>query len=190
MLGIDQDAFQVGWVGRLSPEKGPDLLLEALGMLRGLPARASIIGDGHESASLRTRCRVLGIEDRVCWHGVVRSAGRVLRAFDVLVLSSRREGTPMVLFEAMAAEVPIVATSVGGVPDVLTPAEAWLVPADNAHALASAIRDAVTNRAAACQRAKAARHRLDVAHRSHEWVSRYEEVYDRACRRVAARSAF
>src|SRR5207244_2094763 len=74
------------------------------------------------------------------WHGTLHDAARLFPAFDVFVLSSRTEGTPIVLFEAMASEVPVVATRVGGVPDILSAAEAALVPPNDPVALAAELR--------------------------------------------------
>src|SRR5206468_931748 len=117
-LGIPREDFVVGWVGRLSVEKGPDVLLEALPHLNTVPLTISLIGGGTgaEQRALRARADKLGVADHIRWHGVVPDAERVYTAFDVCVLSSRTEGTPVVLFEAMAAGVPVVATAVGGVP--------------------------------------------------------------------------
>ncbi len=100
-LGIPEDGFRIGWVGRLSREKGPDLFLRAMGQLRDLPLQASIIGDGRERPALQRLAHELAIEHRITWHGVVPNAASFLPAFDLLVLSSRTEGTPIVLFEAM-----------------------------------------------------------------------------------------
>src|SRR6059036_3505827 len=132
-LGISREDFVVGWVGRLSVEKGPDVLLEALPHLNALPLTISMIGGGTGAAQLALRARAdkLGVADRIRWHGVVPDAERVYTAFDVCVLSSRTEGTPVVLFEAMAAGVPVIATRVGGVPDVVSPGEAALVPPED-----------------------------------------------------------
>jgi len=139
-LGVSADGFRIGWVGRLSAEKGPDLLLHALVHLMHLPLSVSIIGGGQEQQSLLARANRLGIEQQIRWHGMVPDAARQFAAFDVFVLSSRTEGTPIVLFEAMAADVPIVAARVGGVPDVVSLAEAALVPPADPVALAAAIR--------------------------------------------------
>src|SRR5690606_15843008 len=79
-----------------------------------------------------------GSGGRVHWHGVVTGAGRYLRAYDVLVISSWTEGTPIVLLEAMAAGVPVVTTAVGGIPDVVSDAEAVLVPPGDVQAMAAA----------------------------------------------------
>src|SRR6266566_158231 len=139
-LGIPRDGFVVGWVGRLSHEKGPDVLLDAIPHLRDVPLGVSVVGTGAQRAALQERARDLGLNGRVRWHGVVPDADRLFPAFDVFVLSSRTEGTPVVLFEAMAANVPIVTTGVGGVPDVVSPAEAALVRSEDPVALAAEIR--------------------------------------------------
>src|SRR6266566_3734755 len=127
-LGVSAEGFRIGWVGRLSAEKGPDVLLDALVHLTHLPLSVSIVGNGQEQQSLLARAKRLGVAQQIRWHGMVPDAARHFAAFDVFVLSSRTEATPIVLFEAMAAGVPIVAAHVGGVPDVVSSAEAALVP--------------------------------------------------------------
>ncbi len=185
-LGIPRQDFVVGWVGRLSHEKGPDVLLEALARLNGAPLTVSIIGDGVERRPLQARAGALGIADRIRWHGVVPDAEQVFPAFDVLVLSSRTEGTPVVLFEAMAAGIPIVATAVGGVPDVVSPEEAVLVGSENPAALAAGVREVYEFPAAAVQRARAARLRLEREFGVGPWLERYVDIYRLVTRGASA----
>lgn len=177
LLGLPLDGFVVGWVGRLSREKGADILLEALPHLHDLPLVVSMVGDGAERLALTGRARGLGLNGQVHWHGAVADAGRLYSAFDLFVLSSRTEGTPIALFEAMAAEVPIIATEVGGVPDVVSPAEASLILPGDPVALASAIRDAHGAQKAAQRRARAARARLSRAFAIRPWLDRYVAIY-------------
>jgi len=189
VLGVSQEGFLVGWAGRLSGEKGPDVLLDALRHITDLPVAVSVVGSGREQASLMTRVRSLGLEQRVRWHGAVRDAGRLFAAFDAFVLSSRAEGTPMVLFEAMATGVPIVATRVGGVPDVVSPAEAVLVPPDDPFALATEIRAVYHNPVAAHERARRARERLYRDFSVAPWLGRYEAIYELVSRAAPAPAA-
>ncbi|HEY3280083.1 MAG TPA: glycosyltransferase family 4 protein [Gemmatimonadales bacterium] len=178
VLGIPPEEFVVGWVGRLSHEKGPDVLLHALSHVRDLPIAASVVGSGPLRASLQARAAALQLDGRLRWHGTIPDAGRLLAAFDVCVLSSRTEGTPIVLFEAMAAGVPVVATCVGGVPDVVSPAEAAVVPPDDPVALAAEIRAVYRNPEVARGRARAARTRVERDFRVAPWLARYEAIYD------------
>lgn len=180
-LSIPADGFVAGWVGRLSPEKGPDLMLEALARAGPLPIRVSMVGEGPADERLRRRASGLGIGERIRWHGTVPRAARLFRAFDVFVLSSRTEGVPIVLFEAMAAGVPIIATRVGGVSEILDPSCALLVPPD-VERLAGALREVFVDPDAADRRARAARERLE-AFRPGPWLEAYEDIY----RRVAVR---
>ncbi|HEY9228589.1 MAG TPA: glycosyltransferase, partial [Gemmatimonadaceae bacterium] len=138
-LGLPENAFCIGWVGRLTREKGADVLLDAVPKLPP-DMLVSFVGDGREKPALEAQAAQLGIAERVRWHGIVADAATLLPAFDAFVLSSRTEGTPMVLLEAMGAGVPIVATRVGGVPDVVSDAQALLVPSEDPAALATAIR--------------------------------------------------
>lgn len=181
-LGVDDDAFHVGWVGRLGPEKGADVLLRALAADDAERASAagtvaSFVGDGQEAPALRELAGRLGVGDRVRWLGEVPRARRLFSGFDVFALSSRREGTPLVLFEAMAAGVPIVATKVGGVPDVVSSREALLVPPEEPGALADALRSVRERPDRAQRRAERARERLRRERSPGSWVDRYERLY-------------
>src|SRR5439155_1364987 len=108
--------------------------------------------------------------------GVVPDAAPLFAAFDLFVLSSRTEGSPMVVFEAMAAGVPVIATDVGGVPEMLTPEEAVFVPPDHPAALAAAIRAAYRAPAAARARAARARERLCRDFGTERWCERYDGI--------------
>lgn len=176
-LGITSDAFRIGWIGRVSREKGLDILVRALPSLADLGIEVSVLGDGPERMAVVRETVALRVADQLSWHGVVPGADRVLAAFDVIVLSSRSEGTPMVLLEAMAAGVPVVASAVGGVPDVVGHAEAHLVRAGDERELAQAIRDVHDRPAAAMDRAVAARRRLDCDFGVAPWLIAYGELY-------------
>jgi glycosyltransferase involved in cell wall biosynthesis len=166
----------VGWVGRLSGEKGPDVMVRALAQL---PADIGLvmIGDGRERGALTLLANELGVSARITWAGSVHDAGRCMAAFDAFALSSRTEGTPMVLLEAMAARAPIVATAVGGVPDVVTPADAVLVRPEAPDALAEGIAAVFRDVSAAAQRADSARKRLDERYAPGRWLDQYERFY-------------
>jgi len=176
-LGIPDGDFRLGWVGRVSAEKGPDILLDAFAQVAALPISLSIVGDGPERLALQQRATSTGEAGRVTWHGMQPAAAACLSAFDALVLSSRTEGTPMVLLEAMAARVPVIATQVGGIPDVVSPGEALLVPPLRPDALAAAFRDVFANRSAAAVRANAAHTRLGEAFAAGPWMARHLELY-------------
>jgi len=174
-LGIPSDAVVAGWVGRLSHEKGPDLMLQAL--TEAPEWQVSVMGSGPLLESLQSRSRKLGVESRVRWHGVVPEAGTLLRAFDAFLLSSRTEGTPMVVLEAMAAGVPLVVLAVGGVPDVVTHREAELVPLERASLLAEVLQAVRTHPEVAAQKAAKAQERLREAFALEPWLDRYETIY-------------
>ena len=176
-LAVPDGRFHVGWVGRLTPEKGADVLLAALPLLADLPVVVSVVGDGRGRPQLQAAAARLGLGDRVRWLGNVAAAGRLFTAFDVFALSSRTEGTPIVLFEAMATSTPIVASAVGGVPDVLAPQEALLVGPDDPAALAQAIRAVHADPAAAADRARRAQQRLGSEFAPGPWLERYERIY-------------
>lgn len=176
-LGVPADGFRIGFVGRLSREKGADLLVAAAARLRDQGVTASVLGDGRERAALEAAVMAHGLTETVTFHGVVPDAGRLMTAFDVLVMPSRTEGTPVALFEAMAVSTPIVATRVGGIPDVVRDSEAMLVPPEEPAALARAVLMVRGNPAEAAQRAGAARLRLEERFGEGPWLDAYERVY-------------
>ena len=185
-LGIAPGARVVGWVGRLIEVKKCDLFLEALARLQPLPMTVAIVGDGWMRPALEARVAALGLQDRVRFHGAIFDIARAFRAFDVFVLSSRSEGTPVVLFEAMAAALPIVATRVGGIPDMIGEGEGLLVPSGDAGAMAAAIRSMLDDPAAAATRGAAAHARLHSTFGADQWLAAHEQLYARL---AAARTA-
>lgn len=182
-LGIRSDEVAIGWVGRLTHEKGPDQALEALPRVSDA-ARLHFLGSGDMEPGLRQRARELGVDSRVQWHGVVPDAWSCLPAFDACCLSSRTEGTPIILLEAMTARVPIVATRVGGVPDVVSEVEALLVPAGQPEALAAALGKAINEsqeeRVAAAARRVAAEFGVD------RWLEAHDVLYSDLARKKVA----
>ncbi len=176
-LSLSLEVFHIGWVGRISREKGADILIEALPALSDIKLHVTLIGDGIERAKLDHRVNELNLEDRVSFHGEIAPASRLFLAFDLYVLSSRTEGTPITLFEAMHAGVPIVATSVGGVPDVVSSEDALLIPPEDPLALASAIRDVHDHPVDAARRASHARSRLERDFAAMPWLESYERIY-------------
>jgi glycosyltransferase involved in cell wall biosynthesis len=178
MLGVPVEGFRVGWVGRFAWAKGLDVFVQALGSVDRAPWTASIIGAGAAESRARSIVADRGIEDRVTWHGQLQTAAQYLRAFDVLVISSRTEGTPMILLEAMAAGVPVVTTAVGGIPDVVDHRQALILPPESPRALAEAIEQVWLDPAAARSRAAAAGARL-ADYEPGAWARRYEDLYRR-----------
>lgn len=181
-LGLPAGTPVVGWVGRFGAEKGPDLFVDALARLDERVVGA-MIGDGPERAPLADRVRSNGLATRIVMPGRIDAADRLLRAFDVLALTSRTEGTPMILLEAMAAGVPIVATAVGGVPDVVGPEEALLVEPGNPAAIAAALKTVLNRPDEASARARRARERLDRDFAAGPWLGAHEEIYRTAIAR-------
>lgn len=111
----------LGFVGRLSAEKGPDLFLDAvIPLCHARPQlHAVLLGDGPERDALAARIAAAGLQERIHLAGYQQDMPTWLARLSVLVLSSRTEGTPMILLEAMRAGVPVAAFGVGGVPDML-----------------------------------------------------------------------
>ena len=175
-LQLPAEGLLAGWVGRISREKGVDVFIDALSSIGDRVIQGVIVGDGPERPAEQPRAEALA-PGRFLWLGAVADAARYFPAFDMFVLSSRTEGLPMVLLEAMAASVPIVTTSVGGIPDLLSPTQGVLVPPEDPKALASAMRAALDDRAATLERARAAKIRQHAEFDVGPWSDRYEALY-------------
>jgi glycosyltransferase involved in cell wall biosynthesis len=141
-LGISHDALLVGAVGRLVPIKNLGMLLEAVRIARqDIPnVQVVFVGDGELRRELADSASGLGISDIVTFAGWQSDLPSVYADLDVTVIASHNEGTPACLIEAMASGCPVIATSVGGVPDMIEPGQTGqLVPAGDVEALARAI---------------------------------------------------
>jgi glycosyltransferase involved in cell wall biosynthesis len=143
-FGIAEGERVVLSVGRLSKEKAHADLIEAFKQVDAgnpeLQCKLLIVGDGAERAGLEEAARASGQTDRITFAGQVSNIQPFYAAADVFVLPSHSEGSPNVLLEAMVAEVPIIATAVGGVPEIVSDEEsALLVPPKNPQTLAAAI---------------------------------------------------
>jgi glycosyltransferase involved in cell wall biosynthesis len=138
-LGIGTERFVVGWVGRMTGVKRTDDVLEALRLLRerGVDAVLLLVGDGPDRQHVEHRASELGIVRHCLFLGYQEDVSGWYRAFDAMILPSANEGTPVVAIEALAAGRPVVATSVGGVPDVVREGvDGFLVPMGDTEALA------------------------------------------------------
>ena len=141
-LGLPEDAFLVCAAGRLSVEKGHFYLLRAVHAMRGQISKLHVIllGEGAERKRLEQEVCELGLQHCVRFVGFVHDVQPWIQASDVLVNPSLSEGVPNIVLEAMALGTPIVATTVGGVPDLLRDLESGLlVPPGDSHALANAM---------------------------------------------------
>jgi glycosyltransferase involved in cell wall biosynthesis len=178
-LQLPDDAPVLGWVGRLSHEKGADIAIAAMTFLSHAECHLAFVGEGRERTALESQVAAAGLGKRVHFLGMVPDAAAVLRAFDALLLSSRTEGTPMVLLEAIHARVPIIASAVGGVPDLLPAGTGLLVPPEDPVALAGAMAAVLADPSTAHARASAAVASLAARSSPAEWVSRHLAVYQR-----------
>jgi glycosyltransferase involved in cell wall biosynthesis len=120
-FGVPADRLLIGAVGRLSAEKGFDVLIRAVaGLLReGADVQLLIAGDGDQKAELQALMGELGCAERMRLLGYCADTQALYEALDVFALSSRREGLPNVVLEALAMEVPVVATRIAGVPRLI-----------------------------------------------------------------------
>ena len=121
LLGVRPDAFVVGWIGRMTGVKRTDDVLVVFRRLLdlGVDARLCLVGDGPDREGIERRARELGIMRRCLFLGYQEDVAPYFAAFDAFLLTSANEGTPVVAIEALAAGCPVVATRVGGVPDVV-----------------------------------------------------------------------
>ncbi|ODS33237.1 MAG: glycosyltransferase [Candidatus Scalindua rubra] len=120
-LDLSKDKFVIGVIGRLSPEKGQRIFLDAFKEIKtSIPGvKALIIGDGPDIKSLKNYSQSLGFDGTVKFLGHCADILPFYRAIDLLVIPSFSEGLPNVLLEAMYCGKPVVATSVGGIPEVV-----------------------------------------------------------------------
>jgi glycosyltransferase involved in cell wall biosynthesis len=178
--GIPVTAPLVGMVGRLVPIKDAPTFLRAARLVAGEreDARFALVGDGEERPALESLCRELGLDGKVTFFGWKRDLAAVYGDLDVVVNASRNEGTPVALIEALAAARPVVATRVGGTPDLLGEDERGrLVPPGEPEALARAVLETLDQSEAARCRALAGREHVLARHSADRLVRDVDALY-------------
>jgi len=142
---INDSLMIIGAIANFYPTKGLTYLIEAANILKDkLPdSKFIIIGDGQERQKLEEQIQKNGLQEKVLLTGTVPDAHLYLKAFDIFVVPSVKEGLPYVLLKAMATGIPIVATKVGGIPEVLD--NHYLVEPKNAKSLAQKIAETLTD---------------------------------------------
>jgi glycosyltransferase involved in cell wall biosynthesis len=174
---LADDAVDFVFVGELKYVKGVDILLEALAAHQAIfPGRALIVGSGPDEARLRRLARKLGLNSRVAFSGAQSARSAFARARCVVV-PSRAESFPYIVLEAAAAQMPLIATDVGGIPEIVGNVDMPLIPAGDVAALAGQLRAFLAtpktflDRAAALQKVVA--ERFSVEHMTHEIIDFY-----------------
>jgi glycosyltransferase involved in cell wall biosynthesis len=137
------DDFWIGTIAELHPIKRLNRAIDAVSaLIKEFPTvRFIIIHDGELRAQLEQQVKDLGLQEHVFFTGIIEEAARFLPAFDLFVLPSKSEAFPYVLIEAGHAQLPVVATEVGGIPDIIeNGTNGILVPPENTPALTEALR--------------------------------------------------
>ncbi len=179
-LGIPGDRFAVGWIGRMTAVKRTDDVLVAFKRLRdsGVDAMLCMVGDGPDRLQLEQRAHELGVARDTVFLGYQEDVAPFYAAFDVLVLPSANEGTPVTVIEALAAERPVVATRVGGVPDVVRDGEdGFLVEAGATDDLAERLGRLARDPALRARMGKQGRERVLPRYAVERLVDDVDELY-------------
>jgi glycosyltransferase involved in cell wall biosynthesis len=179
-LGISGDRFAVGWIGRMTAVKRTDDILVAFKRLRdsGVDAVLCLVGDGPDRPQLEQRAHELGVIRDTVFLGYQEDVAPFYSAFDALILPSSNEGTPVSAIEALAAGRPVVATRVGGVPDVVRDGEdGFLVDAGDTDELADRLEQLARDPALRERMGKQGRERVLPRYAVDRLVQDVDELY-------------
>ncbi|WP_167285040.1 glycosyltransferase [Marilutibacter alkalisoli] len=176
-LGLDHGQFVFAAVARFSPEKNLGLLVDAFAAVaEDKPdSRLLLVGDGPDASGLRQQVHALGLERHVHFTGLRDDMEHVYPLFDCLVLPSLTEGMPLVVLEAMAHAIPVIASDVGEIPRLLAQTEhGQLIPPADRDALVAAMRNALLRRG---QRDARARRHVETHHSPAAMAVRHAALY-------------
>jgi glycosyltransferase involved in cell wall biosynthesis len=180
LFGVPEDRFVVGWIGRMTAIKRvPDILAAFKALLdRGVQATLCLVGDGPDRDAIEQFASELGIVRDVLFVGYQRDVAPYYAFFDVLLLPSANEGTPVVAIEALAAERPVVATRVGGVPDVVDDNESgFLVDVGDVEALTDRLEQLAGDPELRARLGKTGRERVIPRYRVERLVDDVDALY-------------
>ncbi len=191
-LGLSRADPVVVSIGRLHRQKGFDVLLEAFRALARRHPRSRLLigGDGPERQRLRARCIDLGLGGHVSFLGAVADPWEILAAADIFVLPSRYEGMPNVLLEAMSASLPVVATAVGAVPEMVRDGgEGYLVAAEDDDALLAALDRLARHPELRRRMGRQGRHTVEARFSMEASIQGLQDIYDEVMRTAPSRTA-
>jgi glycosyltransferase involved in cell wall biosynthesis len=179
-LGLTQYQFIIGTVARLEMQKGLIYLIRAFPqILRGFPDSCLLItGQGSQYETLRMEAKILGIEKNVKLTGPKLEVGQIFNILDIYVLPSVWEGLPISLLEAMSSQRPIVATQVGGIPQVITDGESGiLIPPACESSIALAVCALLKDSSLRTRLAQGARRRFEKEFTAARMVKAHQSIY-------------
>lgn len=178
-LAVPPGTAVIGTIASLTPKKGHVFLLHALKRLldRRIPCVLVLAGDGIQRESLASLAERLRVADAVRFLGEVRNVADLLETIDVFVLPSLVEGLPLALLEAMLAGKPVVATSVGGVPEIVTADNGVLVEPGSGDALATAIERLIASPDLARRLGERARATIERGYLDDDYVRALSDLY-------------
>lgn len=180
LLDVDDNYFIIGYIGRLSKEKGVEFLIRACAILkeRIMSFKLLIIGAGPERNDIELLSSELCLGGNVIFTGFLTDIEQWLPAIDVFALPSLTEGTPLALLEAMSSGIPVVASSVGGVPDIVKSGiNGILVQPGNALEIADAIYMLYENKRLRIELGSEARITVDTQFSVKKWIQKIEDEY-------------
>jgi len=180
LLNVRENYFIIGYVGRLSKEKGIKYLINAGKILKERIKyfKILIIGSGPERENLETISLKLGLKENITFTGFLSDVEQWIQTLDVLVLPSLTEGTPLALLEAMSCAIPVVATNVGGVPEIIESGKnGILVEPRNAKELADAICMLQKDELLRLKLGKEAQVTVQNQYGVQNWIKRIEDEY-------------
>ena len=179
-LGVTEDAFMLTMVAEFAPVKRHEFVLRALTHVNDPRVVLVLVGDGPLESQLREKVVGLGLRERVRWAGYRRDLPEVLAASDALVLASEREGLNRSVLEAMAAGRPVIGTQTRGIVDAVCTDAGWIVPKNDATALARAMEAAAADPDECHRRGTAGRERAVSEFALPRIIEAYEELYREA----------
>jgi glycosyltransferase involved in cell wall biosynthesis len=189
-VALSADAADIVFLGEMRRLKGVDVLIDALAKLsrarRGL--RAVLIGDGPDAASFQDQARALGMQDLITFRGPM-PAREALSLGRIVAMPSRAESLPYVVLEAAAAAKPLIATRVGGIPEIFGPYSDHLVPPGDVDALAEAIAKMAEAGDGGAKLAAAIQGRVKELFSAETMIEKVLESYDQARSRFGAQPA-
>jgi glycosyltransferase involved in cell wall biosynthesis len=176
-LGFSRNDVLIGMVGRLEPDKGHDILIEAASRMKKNAIHFALAGQGSLEPSLKEQVRRLGLEDQFTFLGFRRDIQEVLKLFDIVTLPSLHEGLPNAILEAMAVGKPVVATDVGGIGEaVVHQKTGLLINPGSVESLETGLSTLIEDAALRVAMGEAGRYRMEEVYSLDKQVESFEQL--------------